>query len=602
MGKPYFNLITAYYTQRGGTVWLAVLVNWKYLCFALLGGSIAGLIWAIKRYRAVRCTALVAFSWGVAIAYIVVEGVPILGVYKLLSGVREIRTTTTTTTTTTMVRDCDGCSECIQRHCKYQGDSIRILQWIHRPAACQAACQIDRDCQHWSYGKDHTCNLLRTVHGSQHDASQDNVAGPKWCEEVPRSMPLAPFTISSRCSLYGADEHLTARSSEFLQAPGSVGNFIEKLEPILLAGIGNELRDFLTSAEQGRPGFTIELGTLCSGELSAPPSPWWEQKWFTSCSAAHGSWGVKFAAEALLPHALLRSPWLHASPNQRANLTIPVIFGLCNNWEVQYPKCMQVLRKRNEGFRQNPRKTYFILSSDRGRCGNGDSIHHDWNWMDLESYRRQPQISMHGETNSECFDASMDVVIPCTSFTAIHRQGVQLMNAALGTKIMHNRSRLGFMAVGVRYRMREKLARVFENDPDILVPDKDKYLDYQEVVALMQTAKFCLQADGNAPWSPRLVEYIVIGCVPVMVSDRLVPPFHRTLNWSMFSVRLSEKEAVQPGLLKRLLQHLVATGRYDDMSSKLAMARESMLYHPGDWLRGSLPLTVFELFNVNRGR
>ena len=48
-------------------------------------------------------------------------------------------------------------------------------------------------------------------------------------------------------------------------------------------------------------------------------------------------------------------------------------------------------------------------------------------------------------------------------------------------------------------------------------------------------AKFCLQADGNAPWSPRLMQYVIASCVPVLISDQLLPPFHHTLDWCVVS-------------------------------------------------------------------
>ena len=40
---------------------------------------------------------------------------------------------------------------------------------------------------------------------------------------------------------------------------------------------------------------------------------------------------------------------------------------------------------------------------------------------------------------------------------------------------------------------------------------------------MMRRAKYCLQADGNAPWSPRLMQYVISGCVPVFISDLFLP-------------------------------------------------------------------------------
>ena len=66
----------------------------------------------------------------------------------------------------------------------------------------------------------------------------------------------------------------------------------------------------------------------------------------------------------------------------------------------------------------------------------------------------------------------------------------------------------------------------------------------------MLRSKFCIQADGNAPWSPRLMQYMLTGCVPVIVSDKLLPPFHSTLNWTKFSVHITVSQLPD---MKRIL-------------------------------------------------
>ncbi|KAH8492726.1 hypothetical protein H0E87_022094 [Populus deltoides] len=41
----------------------------------------------------------------------------------------------------------------------------------------------------------------------------------------------------------------------------------------------------------------------------------------------------------------------------------------------------------------------------------------------------------------------------------------------------------------------------------------------------MQQAVFCLCLLGWAPWSPRLVEAVIFGCIPVIIADDIVLPF-----------------------------------------------------------------------------
>ena len=48
--------------------------------------------------------------------------------------------------------------------------------------------------------------------------------------------------------------------------------------------------------------------------------------------------------------------------------------------------------------------------------------------------------------------------------------------------------------------------------------------------------------EGFSPWSPRLTESIAAGCVPAFLSPSLRPPYAAVLDWSTFSVVLTEED------------------------------------------------------------
>jgi len=47
---------------------------------------------------------------------------------------------------------------------------------------------------------------------------------------------------------------------------------------------------------------------------------------------------------------------------------------------------------------------------------------------------------------------------------------------------------------------------------------------------------------GWAPWSPRLVEAVVFGCIPVIIDDDIVLPFADAIPWEEIGVFVDEED------------------------------------------------------------
>ncbi|KAK3226686.1 hypothetical protein Dsin_006548 [Dipteronia sinensis] len=163
---------------------------------------------------------------------------------------------------------------------------------------------------------------------------------------------------------------------------------------------------------------------------------------------------------------------------------------------------------------------------------------HDWGPETSFSHPLLGKNSIHALCNantSERFSPIKDVSIPEINLRTGDIKGL------IGGPSPSHRSLLAFFAGGVHGPIRPVLLKHWENkDEDMKVhkylPKGVSYYD------MMRKAKFCLCPSGYEVASPRVVEAIYSGCVPVLISEHYVPPFSDVLNWKSFSVEVSTKD------------------------------------------------------------
>ncbi|XP_031252545.1 probable glycosyltransferase At5g03795 [Pistacia vera] len=190
---------------------------------------------------------------------------------------------------------------------------------------------------------------------------------------------------------------------------------------------------------------------------------------------------------------------------------------------------------------------------------------HDWGpetSFSVPNLQKNSIRALCNANTSEKFSPMKDV-----SFPEINLRTGKI-NGLVGGPSPSRRSILAFFAGGVHGPIRSVLLEHWENeDEDIRV---QKYLpkgvSYYD---MMRKSKFCLCPSGYEVASPRVVEAIYTGCVPVLISEHYVPPFSDVLNWKSFSVEVSMSDIPN---LKRILSS-ISTRQYIRMYRRVVQVR-----------------------------
>ncbi|GMY25074.1 probable glycosyltransferase At5g03795 isoform X1 [Fagus crenata] len=196
---------------------------------------------------------------------------------------------------------------------------------------------------------------------------------------------------------------------------------------------------------------------------------------------------------------------------------------------------------------------------------------HDWG---PEASRSTPYLHKNSirvlcnANTSEGFNPTKDV-----SFPEINLQTGSI-NGFIGGPSPSRRPILAFFAGGLHGPIRPVLLEHWENkDEDIKVhkylPKGVSYLD------MMKKSKYCICPSGYEVASPRVVEAIYAGCVPVLISDHYVPPFTDVLNWKSFSVEVPVKDV--PNLKKILTK--ISPRQYIRMQRRVVQVRRHFEVH-----------------------
>ncbi|KAK3032869.1 hypothetical protein RJ639_037046 [Escallonia herrerae] len=147
------------------------------------------------------------------------------------------------------------------------------------------------------------------------------------------------------------------------------------------------------------------------------------------------------------------------------------------------------------------------------------------------------------------------------------------------------RRHLVFFAGGIHGDIRAVLSEHWQNkDKDVQIhqylPKNVSYYD------MMRSSKYCICPSGYEVASPRMVEALYVGCVPVLIKDHYVAPFSDVLNWESFSVNIQVKDIPS---LKKILTG-ISQKRYIKMQKRGLQVRRHF--------EVNLPPKRYDVFHV----
>ncbi|KAL9167980.1 hypothetical protein ABFS82_05G131700 [Erythranthe guttata] len=204
---------------------------------------------------------------------------------------------------------------------------------------------------------------------------------------------------------------------------------------------------------------------------------------------------------------------------------------------------------------------------------------HDWAPIETRKLMANCIRALCNSDIKEGFRLGNDVSLPETKVPS-----PQKPLAKIGGAPPSDRKILAFFAGKMHGYLRPILLKYWENkDPDMKIfgrLKKDSYAWH------MKNSKYCICAKGYEVNSPRVVEALVNGCVPVILSDNFVPPFFEILDWESFAVFVLEKDI--PNLKNILVS--ISESRYVEMQRRVTQVRQHFLWH-------STPLK-YDLFHM----
>ena len=354
--------------------------------------------------------------------------------------------------------------------------------------------------------------------------------------------------------------------------------------------------------------------------------PDWKTSWrapIGHAAAVQERWATKYGGSGFMTRLISQSGFV-TSNWRRANVSVVPHFEA-----MAWPRppgrsrldCLNKLRAESAAWRHDGgERHFFLFTGERGPCcvegryKDVQFMRHHVVTQSSDLGEVTPRYAGQGPASPPlsllpCFDPRKDVSVPTPNshWPQLSLLGDRALPEEPVVPDASPRPILLFAAGGgPGYECRESLLRRYGGDGSnasaamadqaangVLARRKMSLADFRQAA---RRAQYCAICGGNAPWTPRLVEAMHLGCVPVLLDDRSAPPFSSLLDYATFAVPLRTRDVPRlPALLPSL--DLVA------LQGGLVRARRALRYDlERDSGRDMLPLLVFSLAEAAQQR
>lgn len=293
-----------------------------------------------------------------------------------------------------------------------------------------------------------------------------------------------------------------------------------------------------------------------------------------------------FAAEVAIHQRLLQSPVRTFEPSEADYFFVPVYLSCNFNTTSGFPSLSHarsllgsavklISRRMPYWNRKKGMDHVFVASHDHGPC------FHTVEDLAIAAgvpvfLRNSVILQTFGRTDKHACQVKNSITIPSYMPPPVirpgwlpERQHRDIWAFFRGKMEIHPKNVSGrIYSRGVRSTIWKKFGR----DHRFLIK-RNRSSDYHSEIS---RSVFCLCPLGWAPWSPRIVESVIFGCVPVIIADKIALPYSHIIKWSKISVTISEKDVNKLGKILNKITHTNLSTIQGNLWNK--KYRQAMLY------------------------